>query len=592
MLEIPKQLQNEKFRFILIAKNSKRPIENEWTTKANYKFNDPKLIKHLEDGNNYGVLCGPGNLFVIDIDVKNAKPNDFDSFKNLETFMVLTGGGGLHIYLLCSDEIINYENESLSIGELKLKGVQVVGPNSTYTNGLTKYSVIKDNEIVTIAHDKFDKFYEEIISPYKKKNVIINELDNTVGESVGDTSRSGIDFKTLRFLIQSNLTQEKIFEQMKESSIRWNGLPKSKQEWEYNNAKKSLEKFPEKTFKQRQYESQFREETVKSKEFNFLTDTELLNYVEKPNIWLVNKLLIDNTINVLAGKRSTMKSWLALILAFCVGESKNFLDKYQCSKGKVLYIDRENSLNDLKKRQQMIVKSLNIEQLNSNVIFLSEQHLKLDSSSDIMAIEKFVIENQIKLIIVDTYRRVISFKEDSADEVSRFFNDVIKSFIERTKTTFLFLHHEKKGMSQGDEMDMLRGSSDLANFVDGVIQIKRKGRILTLVQTKLRQAVEQEPLQIKIETDEESYFRASCSADAIISLSDRISQKICDWVLANKIKKFTYTEIVSRFIEFGYKRNNISNALVDLQRQGMLTKGSNLRDPYIVNFGPQQDVLF
>jgi|TARA_R100000093_G_C1923633_1_gene66445 hypothetical protein len=55
-----KQLQNEKFRFILLKPKNKIPFEKNWQTTVNYKFNDPKLLQHISNGGNYGVLGGYG----------------------------------------------------------------------------------------------------------------------------------------------------------------------------------------------------------------------------------------------------------------------------------------------------------------------------------------------------------------------------------------------------------------------------------------------------------------------------------------------------------------------------------------------------
>ncbi len=96
MVEIPKQLQNPDFRFCLIRKQSKVPFEKNWQIKG-YKFDDPKLIKHLKNGGNYGCIGGFGNLVVLDIDnpVLAEKME-----KKLNTFTVKTGSGGRHFYFI------------------------------------------------------------------------------------------------------------------------------------------------------------------------------------------------------------------------------------------------------------------------------------------------------------------------------------------------------------------------------------------------------------------------------------------------------------------------------------------------------------
>ena len=68
MITIPKQLQKDCYRFILLRPRDKIPIEKGWQTTNNYRYDDPKLLSHIERGGNYGVCTGYGNLLVIDCD--------------------------------------------------------------------------------------------------------------------------------------------------------------------------------------------------------------------------------------------------------------------------------------------------------------------------------------------------------------------------------------------------------------------------------------------------------------------------------------------------------------------------------------------
>jgi hypothetical protein len=88
MLTIPTQLQNPDFRFILVQEKDKRPLENYWQCHllkeaqekwecdkaeadknnkpfkkaipervAQYRFDEPIFLEHLEKGGNYGIVC-------------------------------------------------------------------------------------------------------------------------------------------------------------------------------------------------------------------------------------------------------------------------------------------------------------------------------------------------------------------------------------------------------------------------------------------------------------------------------------------------------------------------------------------------------
>lgn len=150
---IPLQLQKEEFRFCIIPRKKKRPIEKAWTTTANYKFNDPRLLLHIKQGGNYGVVTGFGNLAVLDCDNEDFVKAAINELP--QTFTVKTGGGGSHLYFICTDlkeKIVFQKNKGKNhFGELQSYGEQVVGPNSTHENG-NKYSILLDIEIANIPY--------------------------------------------------------------------------------------------------------------------------------------------------------------------------------------------------------------------------------------------------------------------------------------------------------------------------------------------------------------------------------------------------------------------------------------------------------
>jgi len=164
MIKIPEQLRDKKFRFIKLKKKDKVPIEKDWTTTANYEWDDPEMQIHLKDDNNYGVACGYGHLVVIDCDKEEIKNTVEDKLP--ETFTVKTGRGGYHFYYICEDldkSIRLKESVMGDLGDVQWKGKQVVGPNSVHPNG-NNYKVINDKPIVKVSAQKIlDALSEYII---------------------------------------------------------------------------------------------------------------------------------------------------------------------------------------------------------------------------------------------------------------------------------------------------------------------------------------------------------------------------------------------------------------------------------------------
>ena len=224
-MEIPQQLQNEEFRFVLLGKwniwkntktkeenivapedfekyNSnkewkplgKAPFEKDWQNKG-YKFNDPKLLKHP---NNFGIIGGYGNLILLDKDSKDL-PIDLD------TFTIKTGSGGLHYYIL-SDYKYNHVfiNE---MGELRANNYQCVCPNSIHPNG-NKYEVLKDIPIKFIPAEEL----KDIIKPYLREEQPIQISKDNKKE---DTSRSGYEYRKVLSLLRKGYSRAEVYDVMK-----------------------------------------------------------------------------------------------------------------------------------------------------------------------------------------------------------------------------------------------------------------------------------------------------------------------------------------------------------------------------------------
>ena len=107
-MKIPSQLMVPEFRFFLIKKNSKLPIDKEYNTKNCWMFFESKVLNHVLRGGNLGILAGYGGLIVIDFDDVAYQA---EKEKLLPpTFTVKTPGKGLkHFYYILKGEMIRKE---------------------------------------------------------------------------------------------------------------------------------------------------------------------------------------------------------------------------------------------------------------------------------------------------------------------------------------------------------------------------------------------------------------------------------------------------------------------------------------------------
>ena len=312
-------------------------------------------------------------------------------------------------------------------------------------------------------------------------------------------------------------------------------------------------------------------------DFNVMSLKDLQDYECPSYTWRVQNLLQDKKIVIVAGSSAVYKSWFLLNMGLSVAKGIPFLDNFVVEQGGVLVIDRENSIPELQNRQEMESKGMNINpEEELPMYFLSEQSLMLDTPEARDFLENFIIEKEIKLVIVDTYRRVISFEENDANKVSFFFTECLKPICERTGCSFVFIHHHKKGKHDGNEKDMLRGSSDLVNFVDGVIQINRKGDRITVKQTKSRSGKELEPFDLMVETDEEEYFRFKYLGEKRdISRLSKVVEVMLVWIAKNKVEEFTTKEFREYCLGKGFKKQRYFEGLEELIKRGIVKKESH-----------------
>ncbi len=223
-LLIPEQLKNEHFRFTKL--NGKIPIEKDWQKENNYKFNDEKLLSHH---NNIGVICGRGNLIVVDID-----GNGEETLKKVlellpATYVVKTGKQGYHVFYT-SDELISGTCFDFNDSHIDIKADrgQVVMQGSTHPETKKLYLCELDLPISPIKKSDFEKAFA------LKQNKGTTVKDKTIHLD-NDKSRSATEMSHVMRLLYKGKTKAEVFAQMS-AFDKWKHAPESYQEFTYNKA--------------------------------------------------------------------------------------------------------------------------------------------------------------------------------------------------------------------------------------------------------------------------------------------------------------------------------------------------------------------
>ncbi|MCK5107334.1 MAG: AAA family ATPase [Nanoarchaeota archaeon] len=504
-IEIPKQLQKEEFRFILLKKKLKEPVEINWPTN-NYKYNDPKLLAHIAAGKNYGVVCGKGNLIVIDVDNPkfSSEATKFLEDNWLDTFVVQSSEGRFHIYLksisplvdLQSYFILTKNNEPM--GELRLKRCYIVGPNSIHPDTKKNYKIIKHNKIKSIHFEKVKQYFEPFISARTPKKTLnqIPEFEVLTEEKIHSLMNSNA-----KIMSHFHNLNKKDYPSRSESEfglvIRLMNLGiLNFENIESILTKSKIGKWIDETdnYRERTYlgalECHQKNQDGKIIEINLRKDGELdiLNYNNIKNMehvpinWTIKNLVPESGITYIGAPPKSYKTFIALLMGISVALGKDFLnyEEFPTKRKNVLYLDEENSISRLRSKIKQLENGTSESLDISNMYFISMKRIKFNQGW--LEKLKIIIEKySISFIIFDSLIRFMEGDEDRSTDVRKIL-DWLKELTLEKNISIMLLHHFNKSANGTMNIKNLRGSSDFGAMADSILGLsKRKGYCLLKV---------------------------------------------------------------------------------------------------------------
>lgn len=178
---------------------------------------------------------------------------------------------------------------------------------------------------------------------------------------------------------------------------------------------------------------------------------------------------------MITGDSKSGKTCLSQNLAVCIASGSPWLGKYQCKKGKVLYINLEIRKEMLKKRFKAIYKSLGIKPTKENVSNIRPWNLRgkalpLDQLAA-KVIRRARAEGPFTAIVLDPVYKVQNGDENSAEAISKFCNALDK-IAEETGAAVIYDHHHPKGDAGSKKtIDRGAGSGVFSRDADALIDI-------------------------------------------------------------------------------------------------------------------------
>lgn len=584
---IPKQLQKEEFRFILVGKKNKFPLEKEWTTVNNYRYNDKKLIKHIDSGSNYGVMGGKGNLVIIDADTKVVQ-NDINE-KLPKTFRVSTSKEGCcHNYFIIDDMDKKYvldDYEEGHYGEIQYIGSQAVGPNCIHPSG-SIYKIKEENNIAKISKSQVIN----ALFPYfkqKDKNSILGKA--TIGKIREEADINDIKLHVkipdlmskYGYDVSRNPTMCRLGHDSKSKSCfsfnneLWNcfhcgeggdifSFVMSHDKIDFNEAKKRLI----------EYSGIKVEEKEPEKKPMVMSLQEIFDNGIPEIEWRVDKIVPKRGTVIFGGTSGSFKTWAAMQLAMSCSIGKPFLEEYETEQCTVLYIDEENGDITIPARFDMLRKGYSYSDSFTNVFVSIFNGIKLDNPDHMIILRNLIKGTDAKLIVIDSMVRCMEGEEDKATDVRRIFDTLKPIWEENKEIAFVILHHTTK--TNNRNMAALRGSGDFAAFSDVILMFdtQHKGFFnMEVVKNRHIDMSEFSRIGVKVISEEKSVKLKSVGdpqekMDAI----EKVIEDFKKWVHLKKIQSLPSSRFTILTQEWGHARDTSFKALKLMVERGDLSR--------------------
>lgn len=207
--------------------------------------------------------------------------------------------------------------------------------------------------------------------------------------------------------------------------------------------------------------------------------------------WIVGELLERGQQMALVGDGKVGKSVFCLDWAVSIAAGLPFLSKAALEPLKVLYVDQENTGQDIRRRLRALGDHgrTDPEEL-SNLTYVTFRHGQLDTQPGADRLLADVEVSGAQVVFLDTVSRLIAGKENDADTWLQFYALTLQR-LKAAGVAVIRLDHLGKDTDRG-----ARGSSAKTQDIDHVYELRGSGSSLKLKRTHSRTGLGDELIQI------------------------------------------------------------------------------------------------
>jgi hypothetical protein len=224
--------------------------------------------------------------------------------------------------------------------------------------------------------------------------------------------------------------------------------------------------------------------------------------------WMIRDIWSENGVGFIAGAPKSMKSWLALHMAFSVSTRTDYWGHSVTRSRNVLYIQQEDDAATVKQRLGIIVDSqddryhwdgvmrLNdASQVTWEPAIVTPHMLSVQVQSGFIAsdtgwqawLAEMVTTHDIGLVVMDTLMTVSGgIDTDNAREIKSMMLDPLKVISRANKCAIVLVHHNTKGGQNNRGAMNMAGSGQIHAWADcGIYVHSREGNELKVeIETK------------------------------------------------------------------------------------------------------------
>lgn len=232
-----------------------------------------------------------------------------------------------------------------------------------------------------------------------------------------------------------------------------------------------------------------------------------------PDTWLVDGLIEDTQLGMIAGEPGSMKSWKALYLAMCVALGEPLYGTYYIEAPRpVVYIQEENSAKKLKRRMTRLLKWMGRDEsdLRGYFTFITNQSFRLDRPDVMQRLCTEVLDsNRPALVVFDPMVEMHTKKENDNDEMTPLMA-ALRQIRDHYECVVILVHHVNKAVDQTSFIHRIRGASSITGALDfGIGVMKEDGQDAksTVFWFKIRDDKRPSPFVVELIDQEDGSIR-------------------------------------------------------------------------------------